>query len=46
MREASPEEVGQAREALQLIIEHGYNRGRSDLLEQFEQLVADRSESA
>lgn len=42
LREASPEDVGQAREALQLIIERGYNRGRSDLLEQLEQLVADR----
>lgn len=43
LREASPEDVGQAREALQLIIERGYNRGRGDLLEQLEQIVADRS---
>jgi predicted nucleotidyltransferase len=43
LREASPEDVSQAREALQLIIERGYNRGRGDLLEQLEQLVRDRS---
>lgn len=39
----SPDDVGQARETLQLIIERGYNRGRGDLLEQLEQFVADRS---
>ncbi|HEX5714967.1 MAG TPA: nucleotidyl transferase AbiEii/AbiGii toxin family protein [Thermoanaerobaculia bacterium] len=43
LREASPEDVSAAREALQLIIERGYNRGRGDLLEQLEQLAADRS---
>ena len=43
LREASLEDIGQAREALQLIIERGYNRGRGDLLEQLEQLDADRS---
>lgn len=43
LREASPEDVSLAKEALQLIIERGYNRGRGDLLEQLEQLVADRS---
>jgi len=43
LREASPEDVSEAREALQLIIERGYNRGRGDLLEQLEQLAADRS---
>lgn len=43
LREASPADAGQAREALQLIIERGYNRGRGDLLEQLDQLVADRS---
>jgi len=43
LREASPEDASQAREALQLIIERGYNRGRGDLLEQLDQLVVDRS---
>lgn len=43
LREASPEDIGQAREALQFIIERGYNRGRGDLVEQLEQLVADPS---
>ncbi|MFL6197640.1 MAG: nucleotidyl transferase AbiEii/AbiGii toxin family protein [Thermoanaerobaculia bacterium] len=43
LREASPEDADQARETLRLIIERGYNRGRSDLLEQLEQLVMDRS---
>lgn len=42
LEEASPEDVGQAREALQLVIERGYDRGRADLLEQLEQLVSDR----
>jgi len=40
LREANPADIGQAREALQLIIARGYNRGRDDLLEQLEQLVA------
>lgn len=43
LREASPEDVSRARDALQLIIERGYNRGRGDLLEQLGQLVADHS---
>ncbi len=43
LQEANPEDVTQAREALQLIIDRGYNRGRGDLLEQLEQLVADHS---
>ena len=43
LEEASPEDVGQAREALQLVIERGYDRGRADLLEQLEQLVSERS---
>ena len=43
LQEAGSEDLAQAREALQLVIERGYNRGRSDLLEQLEQLVADRS---
>lgn len=43
LREASPEDVGQAREILQLIIERGYNRGRADLLEQLEQFLGDLS---
>ena len=43
LREASAEDVHHAREAVQLIIERGYNRGRDDLTEQLEQLVADRS---
>lgn len=28
LEEASPEDVGQAREALQLVIERGFDRGR------------------
>ena len=43
LREASLEDLGLAREALKLIIERGYNRGRSDLLEQLGELVEDRS---
>lgn len=43
LKEASTEDVAQAREALRLVIERGYNRGRSDLLEQLGQLVAEHS---
>lgn len=42
LEEASAEDVGQAREALQLVMERGYDRGRTDLLEQLEQLVSER----
>ena len=43
LKEASSQDVAQARKALQLVIERGYNRGRGDLLEQLGQLVADHS---
>jgi predicted nucleotidyltransferase len=43
LREASPEDLEQARAILQLIRERGFHRDKQDLAEQLDQLLSDRS---
>jgi predicted nucleotidyltransferase len=43
LREASPEDLEQARATLQLIRERGFHREKQDLVEQFDEFLADRS---
>jgi hypothetical protein len=42
LREASPEDLEQARTTLQLIRERGFHRDKQDLVEQFDQILSDR----
>lgn len=43
LREASPEDLEQARATLQLMRERGFHRDKQDLVEQLDQLLSDRS---
>ena len=40
---SSPEDLKQARATLQLIRERGFHRDKQDLVEQFDQLLSERS---